>query len=309
MGSSTVLLRRTSATLARRVLPALGLVAAGLFGLAPTAWADVSVTPARAEQGEGIDVRFRVSNDRPGTHTTRVEVQLPEDTPVAEAYAMTTSDWAPQTLYRKVDQPLRGIHGSGLTTVTSAVIWTRVDAATTIPATEELRLEMGPMPEAASYIFTVIQAYADGTVKRWQGPTPAGGTAIALTPAAAGADGSGTSASGSHHAQGQTAGQDDGGGSPAVLPVAPVAAAEPTEGTSFVGLMSLGAAGTLGAGVTGIVGMLLLARGNARHRSAPDPAVPAPAASLPAVPALERHSADAGQDQQDVSVAVGPRWR
>lgn len=168
----------------------LGLAGAGLVLFASSAAADVTITPSQAQQGGSTSVTFLVRNQRAGALTTKVQVDLPLDTPIAEVYPMSVADWAPRIIYRKVDQELPGIHGSGLTSATSSVIWERASDALAPPAVESLRLEMGPLPTVDTFVFTVVQTYSDGTVQRWHGPGPAGsssaGTVLTLTPAAAG---------------------------------------------------------------------------------------------------------------------------
>lgn len=164
------------AVLVRRAALAGGVVAAAGVALAPAAAADVTVTSPEAVQGDAASVTFQVRNDRPGTFTTRLEVDLPADRPVSEVYPMTNPDWAPKIVQRPVTRGLPGIHADGLTTATSAIVWERAADAPRAPATETLRLEMGPMPAVDSFAFTVVQTYSDGTVRRF----PTSTTALAL---------------------------------------------------------------------------------------------------------------------------------
>lgn len=165
----------------RRLVPALGLAVTGGLLLSSPAAADVTISPAQAVQGDAASVTFRVGNHRAGAHTTKVEINLPAETPIAEVYPMTVADWAPRIVSRPVDRPLPGIHGGGLTTATSAVVWTRASDAPPAPAVEELRLELGPLPYVDRLVFTVVQTYSDGTVQRWSGPSSGPGTALTLT--------------------------------------------------------------------------------------------------------------------------------
>lgn len=200
----------------RRALLAAVLMVLGAGALGPSAVADVQVSPSQAVQGQAASVTFAVRNDRPGVHTTKVRVDLPSRTPVAEVYPMSVADWAPTTVVGRSDQRLPGIHGAGLTQITTAIVWTRAADAPPPPPTEELRLEMGPMPAVESLVFAVTQTYSDGTVARWAGPSPqspgtpdAPGTVLTLVaPESTGGD-SATPASGAHaghHAAGMPAG-------------------------------------------------------------------------------------------------------
>ncbi|MEU8170150.1 DUF1775 domain-containing protein [Micromonospora sp. NPDC049004] len=191
------------------------LTAAGLLlwpGTAAHA-ADVTTTPTEARQGDAVRLEFSVPEERAGTKTTRIEVRLPADAPVAEVYPMSVDGWAPKISSRTLDKPVTGIHSSGVSTVTTAVTWVRVGAGTSGPA--QLALSMGPLPQAERLTFEVVQTYADGTVVRWAGadgahPAPV----LNLLPAAAGA--AGPAGHGGHGAPAAGAATDPGAGADGV---------------------------------------------------------------------------------------------
>jgi uncharacterized protein YcnI len=150
-------------------LVGLGAAAAGAFVFAAPAAADVNVSPNQLARGGGAELTFTVPEERPGTYTTKVELDLPEATPVAEMYALSADDWAPETAMRKLDQPLDLIHGSSATDeVPASMTWTYVaDAPPAAPKPVDLRVALGPMPQADQMTFTLIQTYSDGTVVRY----------------------------------------------------------------------------------------------------------------------------------------------
>ncbi|MEV4811920.1 YcnI family protein [Micromonospora avicenniae] len=133
--------------------------------------AEVTTTPGQARQGDAVRLEFVVPEERAGTRTRQIEVRLPTDTPIAEVYPMSVPGWAPRIQSRILDEPLSGIHSTGVSTVTTAVTWIRVDGAEPGPA--RLSLSMGPLPRTGRLAFPVIQTYADGTVVRWTDPTGA----------------------------------------------------------------------------------------------------------------------------------------
>ncbi|WP_234583587.1 DUF1775 domain-containing protein, partial [Micromonospora sp. MH99] len=174
----------------RRIAAVTALTAAGLLlwpGTAAHA-ADVTTTPTEARQGDAVRLEFSVPEERAGTKTTRIEVRLPADAPVAEVYPMSVDGWAPKISSRTLDKPVTGIHSSGVSTVTTAVTWVRVGAGTSGPA--QLALSMGPLPQAERLTFEVVQTYADGTVVRWADASGAHrAPVLTLLPAVAGAAG------------------------------------------------------------------------------------------------------------------------
>ncbi|MEH0985921.1 DUF1775 domain-containing protein [Micromonospora sp. CPCC 205556] len=167
----------------------LAATVAGVLGWPGAAQAaEVTTTPTRAVQGGAVEVTFVVPEERPGTRTRKIEVRLPADAPVGEVYPLSVDGWAPLMTSRTLDEPVAGIHSDGVTSVTAAVTWTRAAGAPSAgPA--RLPLAMGPLPQADTMRFEVVQTYADGTVVRWA--DPAGGAhpapTLTLLPAAPGA--------------------------------------------------------------------------------------------------------------------------
>ncbi|MEV4656244.1 DUF1775 domain-containing protein [Micromonospora sp. NPDC049301] len=154
----------------QRIAAVTALTAAGLLLWPGTAHAaDVTTTPTEARQGDAVRLEFTVPEERAGTTTRQIEVRLPADAPVAEVYPMSVTGWAPRISSRTLDQPVAGIHSSGVTTVTTAVTWIRVGGGEPGPA--RLALSMGPLPQAERLTFEVVQTYADGTVVRWADAT------------------------------------------------------------------------------------------------------------------------------------------
>jgi uncharacterized protein YcnI len=181
------------------------LIGAGpVIGVGPVS-ADVAVTPDQAVQGESARLTFMVTDDRPGAYTTRIELRLPDDAPVAETWPMSVSDWAPLITMRPVDGALPGLHHGEVTEVVSAITWIRAEATGTEPKPAELSISLGPMPPIDRMTFTVVQTYSDGFVATWGEEPIANGTRpefpaaiVRLEPAAgaagAGAAGPGTAA-------------------------------------------------------------------------------------------------------------------
>ncbi|MCX5069891.1 YcnI family protein [Micromonospora lupini] len=207
----------------RRIAAVTALTAAGLLlwpGAAAHA-ADVTTTPTEARQGDAVRLEFSVPEERAGTKTTRIEVRLPADAPVAEVYPMSVDGWAPKISSRTLDTPVAGIHSSGVSTVTTAVTWVRVGTGASGPA--RLALSMGPLPQAERLTFEVVQTYADGTVVRW---ADASGThrapVLTLLPAAGAA---GPAGHGGHGAPAAGAANGPGGGDAAAGDTAGGAAA------------------------------------------------------------------------------------
>lgn len=166
-------------------------LAAALIGAGPAA-ADVTVTPDQAVQGDPARLTFRVTEDRPGAHTTQIELGLPEAAPVAETWPMSDPDWAPRITMRTLDQPLPGLHHGSTSEVVSAITWIRATPPGDSPEAAELSISLGPMPQSERMVFTVVQTYSDGFEARWDQEPAADGARperaaaiVTLQPAAA----------------------------------------------------------------------------------------------------------------------------
>lgn len=227
--------------LGRRAGAVAALAAAAVLAWPATAdAADVTTNPTQARQGDAVKLEFVVPEERPGTRTDRIEVRLPADAPIAEVYPMSVDGWAPRITTRRLDQPVTGLHGVRLDTVTSAVTWTRMPGSGAAPA--RLTLSMGPLPQVDRFTFQVIQTYADGTVVRWADPAGAHrAPVLVLSPAPPGA----VAGHGGHGAP-PVAGADTGGA--ARGPAAGEAAAGADDGRNADALLAAGLLAGLGGG-------------------------------------------------------------
>ncbi|WP_431919666.1 DUF1775 domain-containing protein [Micromonospora wenchangensis] len=173
----------------RRTVLVLAAVAAGVFGAPGAALADgLSASPSQAVQGDAVELTFVVPEQRPGARTEKIEFRMPADAPIGEVYPLSVDGWAPLITSRELAAPVAGIHAPSVSTVTSAVVWTR-GAGPAVPGPARLSVAMGPLPQTDRMVFEVVQTYSDGTVVRWAEPAGGGHPAptLALVPPAPGA--------------------------------------------------------------------------------------------------------------------------
>src|SRR5690349_24568474 len=103
----------------RAAAAALGAGILGAVAFAAPAAADVSVTPSAAIRGGPAEFAFMFPEERPGAHTTQIELVAPEDAVIAEMYPLSDPNWAPSTTTRTVDNAAELIHGSTTNEVTA----------------------------------------------------------------------------------------------------------------------------------------------------------------------------------------------
>ena len=161
---------RRSATVAALTLTA---VATAVLGVAGPAAAHVTINPAEGTQGGYGRFAFRVPNESDTASTVKVEVNLPENAPIGSVSTMPVAGWTVAVEKRKVDPPIE-VHGSQLTEAVSKLTFTAAPNGGVKPGEfQEFPVSMGPLPQADTMVFKVLQTYSDGNVSRWiEEPTP-----------------------------------------------------------------------------------------------------------------------------------------
>lgn len=154
---------------------AVGVLAVGVLGFAAAASAHVTVDPATSTQGKYSRVVFRVPNESDTASTTKVEVNLPEATPVARVSLMPVPGWDAAVETKSINPPIE-MHGTQVTEAVFKITWTaKPDAAIKPGQFQEFPVSIGPMPKADRMVFKTLQTYSDGNVVRWIEEPPAAG--------------------------------------------------------------------------------------------------------------------------------------
>jgi uncharacterized protein YcnI len=182
-------------SLLKRSAALAGMVTALTLALAVPASAHVTVNPNTAVQGGYAKVTFRVPNESDTDSTTKVEVNLPADTPFASVSLKPVAGWTAVPVKSKLAKPVEA-HGAQLTEAVTKITWTATAAAVIKPGQfQEFDVSLGPLPEVPQVVFKSLQTYSDGTVVRWIDEPTTDGTepekpapVLKLTPAAAAAD-------------------------------------------------------------------------------------------------------------------------
>ncbi|GIF66348.1 hypothetical protein Ais01nite_43830 [Asanoa ishikariensis] len=152
--------------LAKAAALSVGAVVVAL-GVAGPAFAHVTVNPKEATQGGYGRVAFRVPNESDTASTVKLEVNLPEDAPVASVSTMPVPGWTVAVEKRTLATPLT-VHGSQVTEVVGKLTFTAAAGGGVKPGEfQEFPVSMGPLPEKDQMIFKVLQTYSDGEISRW----------------------------------------------------------------------------------------------------------------------------------------------
>jgi uncharacterized protein YcnI len=181
-------------TAARVTLFSLAATLLGVIAAASPAAAHVTVNPDEETQGGYARVAFRVPNESDSASTTKVEVFLPEKSPIASVSTMAVPGWTVAVTRGKPATPVKA-HGADVAEVVTKLTWTAAPAAVIKAGQfQEFPVSLGPLPEVDQLVFKALQTYSDGTVVRWIDEPVAGGEepqspAPVLTLAKAAADG------------------------------------------------------------------------------------------------------------------------
>ena len=160
-----------------KLLAVAALAAIGLTTGAGIASAHVSVNPNTAVAGSYTELTFRVPNESAKADTVKVTVNFPMDHPFASVSVKKQPGWtAVATTTTKLATPLSDDDNASITQAVSSITWT-ADAAGRIALGQfaEFDVSVGPVPKVASVMFEAIQTYSDGSVVKWDEPTPASG--------------------------------------------------------------------------------------------------------------------------------------
>lgn len=154
--------------LVRRVGMILAAAAVGVLAFAAPAAAHVTIQPGEAPGGSYGRFDFRVPNESDEAATIRLEVNFPEDAPLASVRTIAVPGWTAETEIRDLDTPV-DVHGREITEAVSKITWTADSDDDGIQPGQfaEFGVSVGPLPESGVLIFKVIQVYSDGSESAW----------------------------------------------------------------------------------------------------------------------------------------------
>ena len=160
-----------------RVGTALTAAAVAALAFPATASAHVTVNPNTATQGGYTKVTFRVPNEKDDASTTKLEIAIPTDKPIASVSLKPVQGWTAVTENSKLATPIKTDDGE-ITEAISKITWTASAGAEIKPHTfQEFDVSLGPLPTADQIVFKALQTYSNGEVVRWIDEPAAGAEA------------------------------------------------------------------------------------------------------------------------------------
>lgn len=151
----------------RTTFAVLSCSAVTVLALAVPASAHVTVHSTDATSGgDDAEIVFRVPNEETAATTTKVEIALPADQPIAGVYAENKPGWSVATKRQTLKVPIATDDGT-ITTAVTTVTWTATAGGTGIGLYDDFTLAAGHLPETDQLVFKALQTYSNGQVTRW----------------------------------------------------------------------------------------------------------------------------------------------
>jgi uncharacterized protein YcnI len=145
------------------------LIAGALLALAAplAASAHVTVGPNQAAAGSFALLDFKVPTESATATTTKIQLNIPQDTPFAYVSYVPVTGWTAELTTAKLATPITGEDGD-ITEAVTTVTWTASPGyEITADQLGVFPLSVGPVPDTGKVAFTVNQTYSDGTVVDW----------------------------------------------------------------------------------------------------------------------------------------------
>ncbi|MEV7865314.1 YcnI family protein [Streptomyces sp. NPDC088124] len=139
-----------------------------MFLLAGPASAHVGVEPqGEAAKGGYAVINFKVPNERDDASTTKLEVNLPADHPLASVMPQPVPGWKAVVTMEKLAKPLE-MHGNTIAEAATKVTWTSTGGKIGPGEFQQFPLSVGKLPEDTDQlVFKALQTYDNKEVVRW----------------------------------------------------------------------------------------------------------------------------------------------
>jgi uncharacterized protein YcnI len=129
------------------------------------AWAHVTVHSSEAVQGgEDAQILFRVPNESDKAATTKIEINLPTDTPLLGVAVSPPPGWTAKTTSTKLPKAIDTDDGP-VSDAVSKIVFSggKIDGDQYL----DFPIVAGKLPETDALTFKVLQTYSNGDVVRW----------------------------------------------------------------------------------------------------------------------------------------------
>lgn len=163
--------KHTIATAGAAAFAAIALAVAAPL----TANAHVRVDPDQATPGSYTVLTFRVPTESATAGTVSLEVDLPTKTPFTSVSYQPVPGWSAVVTTSTLPKPVK-IAGATVTKAPTKIVWTADPGVRVEPGQfQEFSISAGVVPKTGKVELPATQTYSDGSVVKWDDPTPASG--------------------------------------------------------------------------------------------------------------------------------------
>jgi periplasmic copper chaperone A len=162
---SALCLTGPSARALRRAVAVAVSAAAGVLLVSVPALAHITTTPDSAAAGSAAVLTFHVPNEEAAADTTKVDIRIPTDHPIAQLLVKPVLGWTISVRTVTLPKPVVTDDGQ-FTQAVSEVIWSGGQIR---PGQfQDFTVSADPLPQGVSELaFKAIQTYSNGNVVRW----------------------------------------------------------------------------------------------------------------------------------------------
>ncbi|MFC4243718.1 YcnI family protein [Gryllotalpicola reticulitermitis] len=137
--------------------------------------AHVRISPDTAVPGGYSYISFRVPTESATASTVGLTIQLPTDTPFTSVSYEAVPGWTAKVTTSTLAKPVT-IDGTKVTEAPTAVTFTATGSGIAPGQFGVFTLSLGIVPKTGQVMLPATQRYSDGSVVKWNEPTPASGT-------------------------------------------------------------------------------------------------------------------------------------
>jgi uncharacterized protein YcnI len=146
---------------------------ATVLALSVPALAHITVTPSSASQGSAAELTFRVPNEGTNADTTKIQIAIPANAPIAQLLVRPVPGWSSQVQTVQLAKPVTTDDGT-FSVAVSEVTWY---GGKILPGQyQDFAVSADPLPSGVSQlVFKALQTYSNGDVVRWIDTSEPGG--------------------------------------------------------------------------------------------------------------------------------------
>lgn len=136
-----------------------------LIGSASGAFAHGQVEPKEAKRGSATTFTFKFPNEDQIQSTVKIEIEIPQDSPILYVEPMSTNGWTSSTSIKKLDNPIQ-VDGKKINKLVKKVTFEGGKISGDSVGEFLIKLDVVPQ-DKDELVFRMIQTYDGGKISKW----------------------------------------------------------------------------------------------------------------------------------------------